>query len=703
MLALLGIAAAVLPAVAPWPPARDEAAPVLAAPDPVARLHAVFELAREEPGHGSPLPVTALGDRDAVVRLAAARLLARRGAREATAAATTWLADPAPRERLTALLVLREAPELPDEARRAVERALRNGDVTTRLVGLELLAARPSPSSFAAVVALLDDELGEVRLRALRALAAIGDAHASLPVARRLGDVDRGVRVEAAATLGVLGDRRVVPALLRQLDERALEPRAPAVDALARIGDPSAVPTLARLAARAPRDDLARRAALALGAIGTPAAVDALLALAREPRGADEVRAALARAGAAAVPRLARELDAGSPTSARLAAEALGRIGDRRATGALASVVARGSGARVAALEALGRLADPAAVPTLAHVALEGEVPELRVLALDALEATADARALAVVPRALGDADPTVRARAARLAGALGAPEAAPSLALRLGDEDASVRGAAAGALARLPSLPAGLARPLADATARAPLDPAALEAVGDALERAVGPADRPALERAYLAAATPAARGALARALAAVEAPLADPGVVAALLRDVAGGGDGAAYAADALGRAAPARASEAALCEAFARAEPAVRARLAPALARFGSGGEVLTRTLADVSEAASVRAAAAWALAGVADAGGALRAAGLTPEPAVSANARAALAASGRGRSAAVALSSAGGEPWAGRWVTLSAGDGPPVWVMTDARGRARVSGLPDGPLALRLPPE
>jgi HEAT repeat protein len=715
MLALFGIVAAVLPALSPapghalWPSEGDEGARGLAAPDPSVRLGAVLELAREDPARATPLLVPALRDRDGVVRLAAARLLARRGAREAEAAATTWLADPAPRERLSALLVLREAPELPDDARRAVERALRNGDITTRLLGLDLLAARPAPSSFGAVVALLDDELADVRLRALRALAAMADPRASLPVARRLADGDRTVRIEAAATLGALGDRRVVPALLRQLDDGMPDPRAPAVEALGRLGDPAALPGLARLAARTPRDDLARRATLALGAIGTPAAIEVLLALAREPPGADEVRVGLARAGAAAVPRLVRELDVGSPTSARLAAEALGRIGDRRATGALAAVVARGAGARVPALEALGRLADPVALPTLAQVALEGEVPELRAMALEALEATADERALAVVPRALADGDPTVRARAARLAGALGAAEAASGLVARLGDADPSVRREAAFALARLSALPAGLAGQLAEA-ARAWSDEATADALGEALERAAGAADRPVLARAYRAAASPAGRGALARGLAAADAdaPLDDAAVVAALLRDAGGGGDAAAFAAEALGHVKLSRGDEAALSDVFARAETAVRARLAPALALFDPGRATLARELADGAEPASVRAAAAWALAGAADARDALREAARSPEPAVAANARAALAAGAaggrrRGRWSAVTLVSSSGEPWGGRWVTLSAADGPPVWVLTDARGRARVGGLADGPLALRLPPE
>jgi hypothetical protein len=134
-------------------------------------------------------------------------------------------------------------------------------------------------------------------------------------------------------------------------------------------------------------------------------------------------------------------------------------------------------------------------------------------------------------------------------------------------------------------------------------------------------------------------------------------------------------------------------------------LRARLAPAVAAVPDGVDALARVLGDPREGPSVRAAAAWALAGAPAARDALLAAAATAsEPAVAANARAALAVrAGRGRSraAAVALVDAAGDAWPGRWVAFSAGDAGPVWALTDDRGRARVAGLPDGPLAVSLP--
>jgi hypothetical protein len=710
MLALIGIAA-----MSVWPGGDAEAARALVARDDAQRLRAVLEVARAEPVRAAALLVPALRDRDPNVRLAAARLLARRGSREATRAATAWLGDASPRERLLGLLVLRDAAELPDEARRAVERALRNGDVTTRLQGLELLAARPAASSFGAVVAQLEDELAEIRLRALRALAAMGDARASLAVTRRLADADRGVRLEAATTLGALGDRRAVPALLRQLQpgEAASDPHTAAVDALGRLGEPAALPVLARLAGRSPRDDLARHAALALGALGTPAAVEALLAIAREPPGPDDVRLALERAGAPAVPRLCEEVATGSPTSARLAVEALGRLADRRATGALVAIIERGTGPTVAALEALARLADPAAVPALVRVAMDGPAPELRGLALEALQATGGAGALVALPRALADVDATVRARAARLAGTLGEAGLAAGTATRLRDPDVDVRRETARALARLPSLAAEMTSPVVEALSRAAAttpDLATLDALGAVLERAVRASDGPALARTYLAAPSGEARAAMARGLAAAfaEAPLVDETVIAALLRDAGEGGDPALAAAEALGSARLSREDQKKLVVLYARAEDIVRARLASALASFAEGADMLASGLGDAGAAPSVRAASAWALAGHAGAREALRLAASAPEQPIAANARAALAAAHedvrrRARWSAVALTSADGGSAAGLWVTVTAGDGAPVWALTDSHGRARVAALPEGNLSVRIPRE
>jgi HEAT repeat protein len=694
-----------------WPDGDGDVARALVARDEGQRLRAVLGLAGVQTPSAKALLLTALRDRDTAVRLTAARLLARRGAREATAAAVSWLGASSANERLLGVLALRDATELPDDARRALERAMRNGDVTTRLAALDVLADHPAASSMAAIIALLEDEISEVRVRSLRALAALRDPRASLAVARRLGDQDRGVRALAASTLGALGDRRVVPALLRQLADASTEPRTLVADALGRLGDGAAVPSLARIARRGPGDELARHATLALGAIGTPDAVEALLELARVPPGSELVRVALQRVGASAVPRLTEELRRGSPTSARLAAEALGGIGDKRATPALVAVVERREEARLVALEALARLADPAAVPALVSEAETGEAPELRVLALQALEAVADSRGVAAIPRALLDHDAGVRAAAARLAGSIGASAEEQALAAHLTDQDVSVRRAAARALDRLRSSPTSSSWPRSPTSAilnalahgDVAADASTADALGGVLERSATAADASALAGAY-PASSPASRVVLARGLAAASTTQAFEGtaVVEALLRDLEGEGSLAFAAAEALAGARPSSRLDHALVAAYARVEDAIRARLAPAMARGTAGARALEATVRDAAAAPSVRAAAAWALGTSSEARGVLEAAKTDADPAVAANARAALSRERQQTGwAAIALATPDGVALPGRWVTIAAGGAPPVWALTDDRGRARVAGLPAAPLVVRLP--
>ncbi|HVU49225.1 MAG TPA: hypothetical protein VHL80_00985, partial [Polyangia bacterium] len=57
--------------------------------------------------------------------------------------------------------------------------------------------------------------------------------------------------------------------------------------------------------------------------------------------------------------------------------------------------------------------------------------------------------------------------------------------------------------------------------------------------------------------------------------------------------------------------------------------------------------------------------------------------------------------RRRWAGVELTDAAGDAEAGRWITVSGAGGETVWALTDARGRARLAGLSEGPLTLGVP--
>jgi HEAT repeat protein len=690
-----------------WPGALDADARDLTAGDDAQRLGAIERLAVRDVARVKHLLIPALTDRDPGVRLTAARVLARAGVPEAIEAATQWITARAARDRPLGLQVLRDAAAFPPAARRSTERALGDGEVSIRIQALDVLAHHELGPSFSAVAAAVDDDNREVRLRAVRILGDARDARAAVPLLARLGDTDRQVRVDALRALGEIGDPHVAAALLRQLSEATDDVRVAAIDALARLKIAAAVPALAQLGRRRPGDDLAHHAQLALGEIGGPEAVEALIAIARDPPTSDELKEGLRRAAGGAAPALIRELTLGTPTSASLAAWALGEAGDRRATPALAAAVERPGAVATPALAALASLADPEAVPALVRAAASPSA-EIRRLALDALVATEDDRALVLVPRGIADPDAGVRLRAIRLAAALGGRDAGREVARRLADAEADVRREAALALPRL----AAPAPEILDAilVALGPKSPSLgdgeMAALGDALEQTVGPGDGPRLERALLAAVGPP-RAPLARGLAAAYAdhPLTNAAVVDRLLAFVDEGGPAALAAAEALAAARVPGDRAAPLVRAFGDAEPAVQARLCQALAGSPAGATRLARLLDDDAAPDQVRAAAAWAAGAAPEAREALRRAAADPVAAVASNARAALAAAGRraahpGSWAGVRLVGPDGVPWPSRWLVIAGADGTEIWTMTDATGRARATALPPGPLALRV---
>src|SRR5262245_46652916 len=196
----LAFAALVLTADADfgWPDSITAAAHDAAElPDPQ-RLRTLERLTARAGERALPVLVPLLSDRDPSVRLFAARRLGRAGAPPAIEAATRWIAAPnVPLvDRQFGLDVLREAPALPDPARQAVERALRDPDASVRIAALDTLERHDAQPSLAAVLSALDDESREVRLRAIRLVSGKRDARVALPLMTRLEDADRQVRTE---------------------------------------------------------------------------------------------------------------------------------------------------------------------------------------------------------------------------------------------------------------------------------------------------------------------------------------------------------------------------------------------------------------------------------------------------------------------------------------------------------------------------
>jgi HEAT repeat protein len=679
-------------------------------PDPQ-RLRTLERLTARAGERALPVLVPLLADRDPSVRLFAARRLGRAGAPPAIEAATRWIASPnLPLvDRQFGLDVLREAPSLPDTARQAVERALRDPDASVRITALDTLERHDALPSLPAVLSALDDDSREVRLRAVRLVAGKRDARIALPLLARVDDADRQVRSEAIRALGA--HPRATPALLRLMAEATDEARAAAMDALAALRAEAAIPAFVALARRRPADDVARRAQLALGKIATPAAVAALIALTRTPPVSADTRAALRAAGAAAVPGLERELASGTPGSAAIAAATLGEIGDRRATAPLCAALERRAELAPVALDALARIGDAAAIPTLVRASESGDL-ETRRRGYAALLALRDPRASVALARGLADGDPYVRELSARLAAATGAPASALAVASLLLDGEQDVRRAAAASLAALATPSSALVTSIVGAITKPggpKRDGDEWQAIGEALERAAEPGDAGRLAAAWKSARG-AERPALVRALAAAQAgrPFTDSALLLQLVDALEGEGPLPLAAADALGTSAMPADARDAFARRFADATPAVRARACDAIARLPEGGRWLAALMRARDEPTEVRAAAAWAAHGLddGDARDALAAAARDDVAPVADNARAALALSSADRRSKVdvwrgaRLRARDGTPVSGQWVAISVEHAGDVWAMTDDAGVVRLL-APAGTVQLRVP--
>lgn len=198
--------------------------------------------------------------------------------------------------------------------------------------------------------------------------------------------------------------------------------------------------------------------------------------------GGNNAASRLAKMGPEAVPPLIAALQDSNANVRTVAADALGEIGDRRATAPLVSVLAKdgvetareraatalgrlkdpasveplclalkdaASSVRCNAASALGELRDPRATPALVE-ALKDSDARVRTFAADALGQGEDRRAVHPLMAALEDADSAVRAKAAWALGGLGDPEAKPALRERLKETTGEVGTTAARALGNL-------------------------------------------------------------------------------------------------------------------------------------------------------------------------------------------------------------------------------------------------------------
>ena len=163
---------------------------------------------------------------------------------------------------------------------------------TRRVEGAEKLGRMMSRRPLPDLTRLMQDPVPEVRIRAAKALGAIGGLEAVESLLGALRDTNRWSALRISDILANLGEAAVGP-LIREFPRLPPLARVPAIDILGRLRSPTAVPLLVALL-KDPDDNARARAAHSLGVIGDPRAAPDLVTALGDPAWA--VRAMAAKA-----------------------------------------------------------------------------------------------------------------------------------------------------------------------------------------------------------------------------------------------------------------------------------------------------------------------------------------------------------------------------------------------------------------------
>ncbi|MBI2943668.1 MAG: HEAT repeat domain-containing protein [Candidatus Wallbacteria bacterium] len=341
------------------------------------------------------------------------------------------------------------------------------GSAQVRKGSLAALARLGTRAAVPYLLQGLEDPSPEVRIEAVRGIAALGDESVLPELVARLdreqddrvrsqllrafgrfkqsGIVDGllgflqdrvpRIRADLVEILGGLPHRRHAERLLPALEDPEVRVRANAILALWRIGDDRQV-RAALLALRkllSSRDPARRSAgAFVLGRIGNRMAGQLLLAMMAEETDARVLRntvVGLARTGGEGLADpLLVAFSRAAPEDRPVFMAALKRVGRGDAEPFVRASLTGAPAVRILAIEMLGHVPPERAVETLLELSRDAD-PEIRVSALRSLTRTADSRVDARLREVLrGDADERVRATALRRIGGQQARRLFPEL-----------------------------------------------------------------------------------------------------------------------------------------------------------------------------------------------------------------------------------------------------------------------------------
>jgi HEAT repeat protein len=307
--------------------------------------------------------------------------------------------------------------------------ALSDKDILVRSYAAGALGKIGSPEAVEALITALRDEYLDVDVRGsvAEALGKIGNPEAVETLITALNQEKEPIRASAAKALGEIATSRIVKALITALSDKDSLVRSYAAEALGKIGSSEAVEALITAFGDENENEFVRRyAAEALGRIGSLEAVSVLTAALSNDDWDVRVSAAVAlsRMGTPQIATLISALSQKDRAVRLKAVAALSKIGTHQAVDALITVLSdeEDGNVRVNTAVALSKMGTPQAVEVLIQT-LSDEFGFYRMIAVEALGEIGNPQALEVLIQALIHGDGIVYEMAVGALGEIGTSE----------------------------------------------------------------------------------------------------------------------------------------------------------------------------------------------------------------------------------------------------------------------------------------